>query len=245
MIKQFKQFYRREVFTPSILGVFFHPYYISRHGLHKGIVSNKHYLKGKMLDFGCGSKPYKHLITVDEYIGLDIENSGHDHKQKNEQIDIFYDGKIIPFDANHFDSLLSTEVFEHVFNIDEVISELFRVIKPGGYLVITIPFAIGEHEIPYDFARYTSFGITHLLNKAGFEIMVMEKTTNSVETIFQLWNFYIYNHIFSNSIVKLLLTPILLAPVTILGIVFSKILSKNQDLYLNNVVVAKKPLLER
>jgi len=244
MIKQFMQFYRSQLFMPSILGVFFHPFYISHHGLHKGIVSNKHYLKGRMLDFGCGSKPYKDLIAVDEYIGLDIKNSGHSHK--NEQIDIFYDGKRIPFDANHFDSVLSTEVFEHVFNIDEVINELFRVIKPGGHLVITIPFVWIEHEIPYDFARYTSFGITHLLNKAGFEIMVMEKTTNSVETIFQLWNIYIYQCLLpSNQIVKLLFTPILIAPVTILGIVFSRILPKKQDLYLNNVVVAKKPLLER
>jgi hypothetical protein len=69
---------------------------------------------GKLLDFGCVSKTYKKYFShTDAYIGLDIEQSGHLHT--NEQIDVFYDGKKIPFEENYFDSVFSSEVFEHVF----------------------------------------------------------------------------------------------------------------------------------
>ena len=63
-----------------------------------------------MLDFGCGSKPYKNLFKVKEYVGLDTEESGHNHR--NEEIDVLYNGKQIPFVDNSFDSLFSSQVFK-------------------------------------------------------------------------------------------------------------------------------------
>ena len=118
MIHRLKQIYSKEQFIPSFIGVFINPFYIIRKGLYKGVVSNKKYLKGRLLDFGCGNKPYEDLFDVQEYIGLDIEESGHSHK--NEQVDIYYNGKTIPFDDNHFDSILSVEVFEHVINLEQI-----------------------------------------------------------------------------------------------------------------------------
>lgn len=240
MMRRLEQIYLKEMFIPSFLGVFINPNYFIKKGLYKGVVSNKKYLKGRLLDFGCGSKPYKEIIDVQEYIGLDLKESGHCHK--NEQVDIYYDGKTIPFDDNHFASIFSSEVFEHVFNLDQVLSELHRVIKPGGHMLITIPFVWYEHEIPYDFARYTSFGIEHLLKRAGFEIIAVEKTTNYVETVIQMWNAYVSQFVLpSNKFFKILMTPLFIAPVTIFGILVSKIFPKNRDFYHNNIVVAKKP----
>lgn len=192
-----------------------------------------------MLDFGCGNKPYKSLFQVTEYVGLDTHDSGHDHT--HDEIDVFYDGKRIPFDDAYFDSVLSSEVFEHVFNLPGVLTEISRVVKPGGHLLITIPFVWEEHEAPYDFARYTSFGITSLLQEAGFEILVLKKTTRYVETIFQTINAYIVKGLFrSNRYVKVLLSPFLIAPFTILGLVFSRILPNDESLYSNLLIVAKK-----
>lgn len=220
------------------------PFFFIRRGLYKGVALNKKYLSGRLLDFGCGSKPYRGLFDVQEYIGLDIEKGGRDHK--DEQIDVFYDGKTIPFDDNYFDSVLSSEVFEHIFNLPEIINELYRVLKPGGYLLVTLPFAWDEHGAPYDFARYTSFGIDHLLRQGGFEVIEMQKTTNYVETVFQMWNAYVYQFVLpSNRFIRLLMIPLLIAPVAVFGIILSHIFTESKNFYHSNIVVAKKACTNR
>jgi SAM-dependent methyltransferase len=244
MIHKLKQIYMKEMqmFAPSFLGIFMNPFYFIRNGLYRNILANKNFLKGRLLDFGCGQKPYKDFFDVEEYIGLDIEKSGHDHK--NEKIDVYYDGKKIPFDNNYFDSVFSSEVFEHIFNLEEILSEIYRVTKPGGHLLATMPFVWDEHEIPYDFARYTSFGIDHLVKKAGFETILIDKSTNYVETVFQMWNAYIAQYVMPKNVsneLRLLLTVIFIAPVTITGIFLSKILPQNKNFYHNNIIVARKP----
>ncbi len=239
--KRYIDIVTRESFAPTYLGIFLNPFYFIRRGLYKGVHSNKGYLTGRLLDFGCGSKPYKALFDVQEYIGLDIEVSGHSIRR--EAVDVYYDGMTIPFLDNHFDSIFSSEVFEHLFNLEEILSELHRVLKPGGHMLVTLPFVWDEHETPYDFARYTSFGIAHLLKKSGFEIIVMEKSTNYVETIFQMWNTYAIQHLLpKHRYLAPLMTPLCVAPVTIVGILLSKVLPKNKDFFHNNIVVARKPI---
>ena len=81
----------------------------------------------------------------------------------------------------------------------------------------------------------------HILNVNGFEIIECRKTCNGFEIIFQLINAYIYKAIFrNNKYMNLLFTLLLMAPMNILGLVFSKIFPKNNDLYLDNVILAKK-----
>ena len=191
-----------------------------------------------MLDFGCGSKPYKKLIHVDEYIGVDIEESGHHHRDAN--IDVYYDGITIPFDNNHFGSVFSSEVLEHVFEPDLILSEISRVCKIGGHLLLTVPFVWNEHEQPYDYGRYSSFGIKHLISKHGFEVIHYSKTTNFVQTVFQLWNTYVFQEILRKPFFQMLLTPVFIAPITILASFMSFILPTSDSLYFNNVIVAKK-----
>jgi len=239
MKQKISQFIMRQAFTPSMIGVFINPFFITRRKLYKAVQENISFLKGTMLDFGCGQKPYKSIIEVDRYVGMDIEESGHDHS--NEDIDVYYDGKTIPFEDNYFDSVFTTEVFEHVFNLDEMLQEISRVMKPKAHLVLTVPFVWDEHEIPYDFGRYTSFGMRHLLEKHGFEVVVSRKTSNYVETITQLWNAFLYQHVFpKHPYVRLILTACILAPTALLGLLLSKILPRNTNLYLDNVMVAQK-----
>lgn len=75
-----RNIYDKEMFIPSVIGIFINPFYIIRRELFKSVIVNKKYLRGKMLDFGCGKKLYKKYLDVDEYIGLDIKDSGHNHK---------------------------------------------------------------------------------------------------------------------------------------------------------------------
>lgn len=187
-------------------------------------------MNGIMLYFGCGSKPHKELFSVDKYIGLDIEKSGNNHKE--EPIDFYYDGKTIPFKNEYFDSVFSSEVFEHVFNLEEILTELNRVLKKNSYMLITLPFVWDEHEAPFDFARYTTFGIRFLLKKSGFKIIDIEKSTNDIETIFQMWNTYLYQDFFPKSkYLKFLMTVLFISVFNLLGIILSFILPKNNQYY--------------
>jgi len=216
--------------------------YLTRKKLLDGIVTYAPLLKGRLLDFGCGSKPYKTLFTVDEYVGLDFEGQGHSHA--NEQIDFFYDGKTFPFPDNSFDSALSSEVFEHVFNLEEIIPELHRVLKKDAVVLITCPFAISEHEAPNDFARYTSFAIKHMMEKNGFEVVAYEKLGNSIDTITQLkLGYYAIN--FYPKFKKI---PLIYKAISLImnvwgnckALVLSKIFPAGDELYLNNLLVCKK-----
>lgn len=239
MFNKLRNIYKNEHFHPSCLSIFINPFYFIRRGLLRGITSYSQYLEGAMLDFGCGCKPYKSLFNVSKYIGLDLEDSGHNHK--NEQIDVYYDGRSIPFDNEYFDSIFSSEVLEHVFNIEIIIAELNRVLKPNGMLLVTVPFVWDEHEAPYDFCRYTSYGIKFLLEKHGFKLIKSEKTTNYVETIFQMWNAYMYQFVFpAQPLIKLILTVIFIFPTNVLGIILSKLLPDNRNFYNNNIVLAQK-----
>jgi ubiquinone/menaquinone biosynthesis C-methylase UbiE len=216
--------------------------YIIRKRILKGVADNVHFLNGKMLDFGCGSKPYKSLFNVEEYIGLDYDSQGHDHS--NEQIDVFYDGVKIPFDDNTFDSVFSSEVFEHVFNLEEMIPEINRVMKVNGVILITCPFAICEHEQPNDYARYTSFAIKHLMQKNGFEVIKYEKIGSSIDVIFQLSQIYFHKNIvpyFSKiPIIRKVLRLTVILILNIIGSGLNFIFPKGEELYLNNLIVCKK-----
>lgn len=231
--------YRKENHRPSVLGIFINPYYIIRRGLYREIAAHRHALSGRLLDFGCGRKPYRTLFEVTEYIGLDIEASGHDHK--DEEIDVYYDGRTIPFEDEAFDAVFSSEVLEHVFNLDEVLAEISRVTKLGGHLLISVPFVWNEHEVPYDFGRYTSFGIAHAVRKAGFDIVEARKTTTCVETIFQMICAYVSQRLLpTNQYANALLTPVFVAPITIVGLALSALLPKDDTFFHNNVVLARR-----
>jgi SAM-dependent methyltransferase len=225
-------------FNPNVT----YPAYLTRNRLLKSIAVYAPEMNGLLMDFGCGSKPYKSLFNVEKYIGVDFENPGHPHL--NEQIDVFYDGRQLPFENEHFDSVFSSEVFEHVFNLDEVLKEINRVMKPLSKILITCPFAICEHEIPNDFARYSSYGIKYIFEQYGFEIIKQDKTGNSVETVFQLWIMYIHQHITPYvkkiPVVRSAFRLITYTSLNLSALLLSRILPARKDLYLNNILLARK-----
>src|SRR5271165_6736377 len=102
---------RRESFQPTLLGILVNPAYIIRRGLFLAIKDLAHSISGNVLDFGCGSKPYEALFShATEYVGADLEGTGHDHSDS--RVDVFYDGRSLPFPDGQFDAVVSFEVFE-------------------------------------------------------------------------------------------------------------------------------------
>ncbi len=122
----------------------------------------------KILDVGCGSKPYAHLFPGSHYVGLEVLESGHDHSFS--KVDVVYDGVNFPFNDSVFDLIICSEVLEHVFEGGALMRECSRVLKPKGTAVLTTPFIWQLHEEPYDFVRYTCFGLKKMLLDAGFAV---------------------------------------------------------------------------
>lgn len=123
---------------------------------------------GTLLDIGSGYQPYKPLVLapparVQTYIGLDIAGN------KYQRPDLEWDGVAMPLQDRSTDCALATEVFEHCPDLEQVLRETRRVLKPGGVLFFTVPFLWPLHDVPYDEYRYTPFALTRHLRNAGFE----------------------------------------------------------------------------
>ncbi|NQV88635.1 MAG: class I SAM-dependent methyltransferase [Parcubacteria group bacterium] len=239
MLPRIKKLMQDQQFYPGLLGIFINPFYLVRHDLFINIRSLAPKLSGKILDVGCGHKPYEKLfINTSSYTGLEFDTPKN---RLSKKADIFYDGKKIPFNDSTFDGVILTQVLEHTFNPDEQISEINRVMKKGGYFLVTVPFVWDEHEQPYDYARYSSFGLAFILKKHNFKIIEQRKTISDIRVIFQLINCYIHKTLrIKNYKLRLFFYFFLFSPITILGILFSKILPKNNDLYMDNIILAQK-----
>jgi len=236
--RNFWRIVQKEHFNPGLLGIFINPFYFARKGLYLSIKALAPHIKGKTLDVGCGLKPYEGLFDSTAYIGLEIDSP---ENRKNKKAEFFYDGNHFPFQSNEFDSLVANQVLEHVFNPDDFLSEIIRVLKIGGNMLLTVPFVWDEHDQPFDYARYSSFGLKHLLEKHGFEVIESRKTVNDVRLLFQLFNEYVYKVTrFKNPYADLFATVVIRAPFHILGELIYRIFPKNNDLYLDNVVLARK-----
>ncbi|MBO6526353.1 class I SAM-dependent methyltransferase [Erythrobacter sp.] len=241
MLEALKRRFLSELFQPTYaIGIWINPFFIIRRGLASGVAEISSAMKGGvLLDFGCGRKPYEDFFDVDKYIGLDHEDTGHDHRTS--KVDVYYDGRKIPFPDETFDHVFSSETLEHVFNLDEVMSEISRVLKTGGRFAFTCPFVWDEHEVPYDYARYTSFAVESILDTHNFKIEKLVKSSNYVETIAQMTSAYIFQHVLpERRLVRYALSPVFCAPINIVGKILGKILPRANTFYLNNIVVARK-----
>lgn len=230
----------KQTYTPSFLGILINPLFIIRRSLFVSLKTQFFNLKGKVLDFGCGASPYKDYIKYDSFTGLDYENTGH--PIGNSKIDVFYNGKTIPFDDKTFDSVLCTEVLEHTPMPNETLIEIYRVLKPSGYILITVPFVWNEHEIPYDFYRFSYIGISRLIEKAGFKIQYLKKTTNFFHTSTQLFTNYLHTFMFTKYfLLNILINFLFIFPFNLLGWLIGWLIpDKNKNLSMNIVILAQK-----
>jgi ubiquinone/menaquinone biosynthesis C-methylase UbiE len=140
-------------------------------------------LTGKVLDIGAGESPWKYLLGRDTiYQGIDIQSAEEFGMIKSRDV-IYYDGLTIPFPSNEFDAGLCIEVLEHAKSPQVLLSEAFRVLKPGGKLVITVPWSARVHHIPFDYHRFTPFQLQHLMEQAGFSECQIQARGNNICSI--------------------------------------------------------------
>lgn len=230
---------------PSI----FSPTFITEFGLMRGIESavtrildttdSKCYPQATWIDMGCGTRPYEYLFENVKYLGVDVEESGRPGHMKKP--DIYYDGNKLPFGEASIDGVLSTQVLEHVSNPAAYIMEAKRVLKPGGCLVMSVPFVWQEHEQPYDYFRFTSFGISALLKENGFDIEEVHKTSGTLETLAQCLSVWcVCNLTINVRGFSRLVAVFLCIPIQAIGLVLQRILPDRKELFLDIVVVARR-----
>ena len=148
------------------------------------------YLSGILIDIGCGTKPFKDMLSpiVKKHIGLDHEATVHDKSN----VDLFGTAYGIPVDNETFDSAICTAVLEHLEEPEQALLECHRVLKPGGVAIYSVPFIWHLHEEPRDFYRYTKYGLKYLFEKAGFEVLKLTPLSGFWVTFGQLFVYNIY-----------------------------------------------------
>lgn len=126
----------------------------------------KEMVSGKLLDVGCGNKPYASIFEtrVQQYIGLEKGRGRY------ERTDVWGDVLALPIRDQTCDTVLCNQVLEHVPQPQLAIDEMARVLRPGGYLILTAPHIWGLHEVPHDYFRFTPYGLRHLAEKSGLTV---------------------------------------------------------------------------
>jgi len=145
---------------------------------------------GVVVDVGAGDTPYRELFNGNVYYSTDF-NKSKSHKYG--RIDYVCESDILPFTDNFCDAIICTEVLEHVFNVRETIMEFNRVLKPSGLVFISVPFIMGLHEEPYDFFRYTKFGLRKMLLENKFKDISIKETNNGFIAMLTILAFHSKN----------------------------------------------------
>ncbi|MCA1822692.1 MAG: methyltransferase domain-containing protein [Mycobacteriales bacterium] len=130
-------------------------------------------VNGVVLDVGCGKQPYRSLLLAPPscataVFGVDIPS------ERYGKHDVAWDGLQLPFGDSSVDYVLATEVLEHCAVPDVVVAEMFRVLRPGGGMFLTVPFLWPLHDTPYDEYRYTPYALERILVGAGFDDVALE-----------------------------------------------------------------------
>lgn len=194
----FKSFLKRvyEILVPSELAVF--PEIDADLEAHRSI------LKGKVLNAGAGWRDVSHLVEG-ELVNQDITYDGDERTN----IQIYSPLHHIPVESDYFDAILCIAVLEHVENPEEVVPELYRVLKPGGHLILEVPFLQPEHKVPTDFQRYTKDGLVRLVVHHGFRVEGIKGLFTVYHTLY--WQVFLWLHLKKN-ILYLLMRVMLLRP---------------------------------
>lgn len=142
----------------------------------------RQYSQGILLDLGCGTVPYYKIYKeqVDEIICIDWVNSHHENIHLDYNADL---NKGIPLHDNSVDTILLTDVLEHISKPHILIEEISRVLRNGGKLILGVPFMYWLHEVPFDFHRYTKYQLVELCENNSLNILFLEEVGGALTII--------------------------------------------------------------
>jgi SAM-dependent methyltransferase len=166
----------------------FHAGFWVRRRLRQALLEARVNARGVLFDVGCGRKPYAPMLEdrVSRYIGMEYApGSGY----RGNAADVCGDAAAIPLASASVDTVLCTEVLEHVSDPDAVVGEIARVLKPGGKVICTAPFCYPVHD-EYDFYRYSPGTVGTLMKRHGLEVVLERPLAGTGVTLAVLFNLY-------------------------------------------------------
>ncbi len=210
----------------------------------RAINKSSQFAHGVLLDVGCGSKPYARVFesSVEKHIGLEYSTES---VYRDCKADFFGDAMELPMKNESVDTILCTEVLEHIPAPEKVIAEFSRVLKKGGTLITTAPFFYPIHDA-WDFFRYSPDGLAVMMKRNGFEIELLEPLSGSAVTLALMFNLYWFEMGFMWTKwlypIGLILRPILLLIVFIVNITggLFEFLIPAKQMSFNHLTVARK-----
>ena len=200
---------------------------------------------GRLVDVGCGTKPYEALFApyVTEYVGVDSEGASGSHYGAATRADVHADCSDTGLAAESFDTLLSTQVIEHIYDTHAFVRECSRLLKKGGTGIFTIPFVWQIHAEPYDFYRFTRYSIEKLFAQHGFTIVQIAPVGGAYATLLQTKIVSVYCRPSTNlayRIFRTLRNAVMVPILNFLALNLDRLLW-NDKLCLNYAVIVKKP----
>lgn len=146
------------------------------------------FARGELLDVGCGEAPYRTMVSpaVSRYVGVDVA-------RRSEWVRCCCSALALPFLPARFDTVFCTEVLEHLPDPRVALAEVYRVLRPGGCLILSVPQLYWVHEAPFDFYRFTRYGLAELLGEQGrFEIVYEAPVGNSSDAVIDVLSKMLY-----------------------------------------------------
>ena len=166
-------------------------------------VKEKYY--EKVVDIGAGVSPYRKYLNCKHYLAVDCED-----RQGSNEVLLADINKGIPLEDGYADLVLCTEVLEHIKEPRFALSELRRIIKENGEIIIMTPFSWPLHEEPNDYFRYTRYGLEYLLAEAGFKEIDIKPANGFFYTVIQIINIMLIKRIFLPMVIVLNLLGIMI-----------------------------------
>jgi SAM-dependent methyltransferase len=138
--------------------------------------------RGRLLDVGCGDKPYEAIFRphVTDYVGIEHESSFAETSacSSDRKPDLYYDGTRLPFADESFDTVMSIQVLEHTPRPQHLLNDMARVVVRGGVVLLCAPFSFRLHGEPHDYFRYSPHGLREMCAQAGVRILEMHPLGN-------------------------------------------------------------------
>lgn len=141
--------------------------------------------RGRLADLGCGDVPLYGMYKdrVSEVVCVDWSQSRHRANHVDFECDL---NQPLPFDDCSFDTLILSDVLEHLCEPDALWQEMSRVLRPNGRVLCSIPFFYWIHEYPHDYFRYTEYALRRFAKNNSLELIELVPIGGSIEVIADL-----------------------------------------------------------